>query len=636
MKNWYHNTKIAAWEDYSDEFDKVAPNNPRPFASWFGEDRRAYIPFNTQDPNAIDPEIAQFLQQENCQVIDYRGGRCQRNNREYRIGKLIQQALKREMKVLQDYAQQAQQMGNYQQLEQIRQRSIEIEQRYNQLMEIFSSSSIRNMKGEELYIVFSDLPKDVAMMSTERGWTSCMDLDPDKNGSQAGNLFCEVARGGFVAYLIGANDKEIQNPYARIHIRRLDSQDGRSIAVPEEEIYGNEVPGFKEAVQQWIEQRQGKIEPGYYNLQGSTYSDSVLSKKLYGPDDPQEVLKWLRSTEKLVDGGNEMMDEVNIDAQRYMAANKIALAPKGTYPDEVIKEVVIMATDPWKWSKMSWDGLKKLFHEYNEFFDQSRVEKLPYSMQYEYIKGKPEQEKQQITEKIKGRTMWFFENAHERPYESSLQGTMQKLQRIEQEHGIDSEEYEKELETAIRKERDALMIKATDPMRMLYDDISEDMLQHLIHFPETLKRKFAANGIPQEALQQHDDLFAIINNNILSTLVQKKVRDRKHFKFLRDSLDYFQDPYIEKMNGRAYIPPWQQSVSLYSVKESLKVLGPMAIELIPFLEHNKKTLEEAVANGIEKGEDDYSGIREQINDYKQAIKMIRGGKATNWYEKLNG
>src|SRR5690606_11354228 len=112
---------------------------------------------------------------------------------------------------------------------------------------IFLNSKFRTNKkySSELMVVFSQDPHDIAQMSYERSWSSCMELG---EGSNYKSLFCEVESGGFIAYLTTTDDKEIKKPLARIHIRRFTNADGISFAKVEDRVYGNETNGFKEFV----------------------------------------------------------------------------------------------------------------------------------------------------------------------------------------------------------------------------------------------------------------------------------------------------------------------------------------------------------------------------------------------------
>jgi hypothetical protein len=121
-------------------------------------------------------------------------------------------------------------------------------------------------------------------------------------GSNYKHLFCEVSEGGFVAYLISATDTEIENPLARIHIRRFVNQDGVSIAKPEKTIYGNEVPGFLEAVTSWVEnnnqERMSKLnlpeENVVYKRKGGDWSDTYGDVFAVPPKSISGLFDWVK------------------------------------------------------------------------------------------------------------------------------------------------------------------------------------------------------------------------------------------------------------------------------------------------------------------------------------------------------
>jgi hypothetical protein len=125
-------------------------------------------------------------------------------------------------------------------------------------------------------------------MSTGRGWQSCKNLNNDDKWSNG--IFCEVESGGFVAYLISADDLDIQHPFARVWIRRFVDSDNNSVAVMENEGYGTYSQDFLIAVEDWINSKQGKIPLKNYQLKGDYYSDSFLRED--GP--------WYESNDKAV------------------------------------------------------------------------------------------------------------------------------------------------------------------------------------------------------------------------------------------------------------------------------------------------------------------------------------------------
>jgi hypothetical protein len=156
-------------------------------------------------------------------------------------------------------------------------------QYYDDIINWFEASPSRTGSGKskKYLIAISKKPEDIENMSTGRDWKSCMEIGKDNTSK----VYCEVKDGGFIAYLIEPDDKEIKNPKARVLVRRFDSKrigggskHGMSVAVVESKIYGWEVPGFAEEVEKWVESKQGEIKAGLYQLKGAEYSDT------YDPD----------------------------------------------------------------------------------------------------------------------------------------------------------------------------------------------------------------------------------------------------------------------------------------------------------------------------------------------------------------
>jgi hypothetical protein len=143
---------------------------------------------------------------------------------------------------------------------------------YNNILKQFSESSLRKVKQPSNYLIaISQDPYDIARMSTGRDWTSCMQLGV---GTYHKDVFCEIEAGGLIAYLIKKDDKDIEEPVARISIKRFTNQKGKSFALPEKTTYGNASKAFYETVLAWIESKQGKMQKGEYKREGGGYSDT--------------------------------------------------------------------------------------------------------------------------------------------------------------------------------------------------------------------------------------------------------------------------------------------------------------------------------------------------------------------------
>lgn len=90
-------------------------------------------------------------------------------------------------------------------------------------LEIFSKDPVRlgkniksAIKGGDLWIVISNHAYDIAGMSTDRDWTSCMNIFTGDNRLYVKH---DIQYGTLVAYIIDKNDTNIQHPYGRVLIK---------------------------------------------------------------------------------------------------------------------------------------------------------------------------------------------------------------------------------------------------------------------------------------------------------------------------------------------------------------------------------------------------------------------------------
>lgn len=308
--NWFN--KIAEYE-HSNQIERLSKENPYPFKEWFGENGRVYIPFfpggeQKQQQEGIDEWVEKELTEKGYQITDYRKGYAAQGNRVFRIGKILNNLKQKRLTEIQNQYQnmdQEQDPVRYQIFSnQLQEETRKANSYYDDLINTFINSSFRThqsaQKNSKFYVVISQNPHDIAQMSTNRQWTSCMDLGGGgrEPGSRHSDIFCEVRRGGLVAYLIRADDIKIEDPLARIHIRRFDNKDGQSIAIPEGSVYGNEIKGFEQTVKSWLDQRQGDITPGVYERQGGEYSDTFEKSTFVSPSNIDDVLSWLKGEGK--------------------------------------------------------------------------------------------------------------------------------------------------------------------------------------------------------------------------------------------------------------------------------------------------------------------------------------------------
>lgn len=157
-------------------------------------------------------------------------------------------------------------------------------------------------------------------MSTDRNWTSCMNLD---GGAYKETPLYQVQYGGMCAYLIKETDKEIEEPIARIAIKRLEGiQSPRKfIFMPENRIYG----------------------------------DNEFAEELNFSQQVSEILT--KSNEKTI--GSEVLLQRN-DSESYSDANIFDFIKNDASKEELEKFKEFLETHPRalkkiKWLELSWN-----------------------------------------------------------------------------------------------------------------------------------------------------------------------------------------------------------------------------------------------------------------------------------------
>ena len=233
-------------DDWRHIIDGLARSNKYPFSSWFTEYKdREVIKFTKgEDPDDYPDEVVDAFFLINMKIDNYSEGYAiDSSNRRVKIGRALNKAISKHQSQLKHLEVDSNEYSSL---------SEEIEM-FKNGMNIFNNDPNRSRSKEnEYHIIISQDPHDVARASHERRWGSCLNIgsgpgDGDA-GSNAQTIFCEVQDGGMIAYLTGVDDDEIDEPYARILIRRFMNKNGHNIAIAEDEVYGDTVPGFKETV----------------------------------------------------------------------------------------------------------------------------------------------------------------------------------------------------------------------------------------------------------------------------------------------------------------------------------------------------------------------------------------------------
>lgn len=128
-----------------------------------------------------------------------------------------------------------------------------------------------------LSVVISRHPHHIAGMSTNQGWTSCMNM---KDGCNKHYLKGDIAEGTHVAYLVHDNDTEVKNPIARIALKPFkptyddEVSYAKPILRPESRMYGDADSSFSKTVNDWAEKNFPAQEDHIYEKSKTLYHDA--------------------------------------------------------------------------------------------------------------------------------------------------------------------------------------------------------------------------------------------------------------------------------------------------------------------------------------------------------------------------
>jgi hypothetical protein len=143
------------------------------------------------------------------------------------------------------------------------------------LVKLFNGDSQReSAKRKEFFMVFSKHPYDIAGMSSDRGWTSCMDIYSEQ-GVNVKYIKQDIKKGSFICYLIKPNDKNLSSPTARILIKPyINMEEKNDVVYSPDQIYGTAPDSFRTAVQEILSKVQGK-KIGTFMLAQQVYCDNM-------------------------------------------------------------------------------------------------------------------------------------------------------------------------------------------------------------------------------------------------------------------------------------------------------------------------------------------------------------------------
>lgn len=147
---------------------------------------------------------------------------------------------------------------------------------FQRLVQLFAADKERagSRQTEPMTIVYSRDPVDIAGMSTDRGWTSCMNLD---KGGYNKDVPTEIKNGAIIAYLVRNSDRNIDKPMARILIKPY-YKDKDIILIPSQ-LYGTAPRQFSASVNAFC-RKFNLIKPeGEYEIPRDSYVDRQVTRR---------------------------------------------------------------------------------------------------------------------------------------------------------------------------------------------------------------------------------------------------------------------------------------------------------------------------------------------------------------------
>jgi len=151
-----------------------------------------------------------------------------------------------------------------------------------ELKQKFDNDPSRQTRSESLSVAITHNPHHVAGMSTDRGWTSCMHM---YDGCNTNYLEKDIQHGTHTAYLIHKDDKNIENPIARLNLKPHNNETGHTILRPDKNIYGSGTDQFHNTVKEWSEthfpMKTGTYRPhdDIYEEAGNSYRNVNVEKE---------------------------------------------------------------------------------------------------------------------------------------------------------------------------------------------------------------------------------------------------------------------------------------------------------------------------------------------------------------------
>lgn len=224
--------------------------NSQRYDHLFNGKTRLFFPVGEQDQaSEYKKDIEQFLQAQGYTINDYEKGLLNKegDNRVFKIGKVLN---KLNPALLKLYQEDPSRQPNY------------------------------KAKQAEYYVVISRNSYDIASMSTDRPWNSCMNI---RTGINKRYVTCDVSEGTLVSYLVSGNEIQNERDKGKRHLNAIgrlsikpfiNTETNQTVLIPERNVYGRGANVLKNVVNSWLSS-VNTIEEGEYRLIQNLYADSI-------------------------------------------------------------------------------------------------------------------------------------------------------------------------------------------------------------------------------------------------------------------------------------------------------------------------------------------------------------------------
>lgn len=166
------------------------------------------------------------------------------------------------------------------------------------MAQAYESDPVRAAVTKEKHVIITKNKYDVAGMSTDRGWKSCMNLVDGQNKHYVRH---DIQHGTLTAYLCTTADNNISHPIGRINLKKfMHVSSNHAVYRPENSQYGTVPSKMHDVVNEWAEKNYPIKDAGIYAKASSLYNDDGVDIKAHNLHelDPEKELH--RTTENLL------------------------------------------------------------------------------------------------------------------------------------------------------------------------------------------------------------------------------------------------------------------------------------------------------------------------------------------------